>query len=876
MSKELSFKLGQEHDRGAIYAYMNAGSQQVIPNEGQILFGYSKLDTTKIYPYKSNIYNQNIKPKYDVRLYLDFNTGDNAAANSRMPISSYFSDYSSKLWNLSSGSEFNVGDSLNPVYFENGIPEQCDGIVVTTGAQTFSGIKTFSDVVKITKATDAGYNDNGAYGALVVTGGINSAGKSYMAHIYPKDSGVYELGNYAKSWGSMYSKSYCIFDGQNNNDPSKVGGKIYTQSNTDNDKFTVITLGNNIASTDEAGRYGIFQIYSTDKKYQRIRAHTDVNNGTIYLRNHGANTNNYFIVATTTTDAVGGSTFLDDGTTKNGDKPVYISSSGVATACDGIVVTTGAQTFSGNKTFSGNIYPKTNKNQSFGSSSNVWLYIHNREYRFYGSSADTSQNYISLKAVTPLDGTAEIFIPKKTGYMTISKSNNYHNNTSSVASYNIPFYTDENIEIGCNDAFKILTKKGTAGTAGQMSLILGNSTVSTADENYPGELRLYGNGSGYAALQYDDHGSNYNQQIKFRKYNTSNNSTVYPIVTTSVDAVGGETKIGETSNGKMPVYISAYGIATACDGIVVTTGAQTFSGIKTFSDVVKITKATEAAPSAGALIVDGGINIAKKSYMYHIFPQESGKCVLGNESKAWESIYNRQYMIFDGTNNSASTKVGGKIYTQLNTHSDRFTAFVVGNGIASSDVAGRYGILQVYSTNTGYQRIRAHTDVTYGELYLRNHGANAYVVATTTTDTVGGETKIGETSNGDKPIYISDKGVATACNGIVVTTGAQTFSGDKTFSNSLIINSATDKDIGYDNPNTDNLFKIQTPKYAMRFDSNEILVTGADGNGSILYLNDGGQVQIDGTFHLQQAGNFGSDYPTDNLRKGRVFFKYIN
>jgi hypothetical protein len=36
-----------------------------------------------------------------------------------------------------------------------------------------------------------------------------------------------------------------------------------------------------------------------------------------------------------------------------------------------------------------------------------------------------------------------------------------------------------------------------------MSLVLGNSTPSTAEGNYPGELRLYSNGSGYVALQYD-------------------------------------------------------------------------------------------------------------------------------------------------------------------------------------------------------------------------------------------------------------------------------------------------------------------------------------------------------------------------------------
>jgi hypothetical protein len=52
------------------------------------------------------------------------------------------------------------------------------------------------------------------------------------------------------------------------------------------------------------------------------------------------------------------------------------------------------------------------------------------------------------------------------------------------------------------------------------------------------------------------------------------------------------------------------------------------------------------------LVVSGGINILGKSYMANIFPQESGKCVLGNYAKAWDSIYGRYYWIFDGENNS--------------------------------------------------------------------------------------------------------------------------------------------------------------------------------------------------------------------------------
>jgi hypothetical protein len=47
------------------------------------------------------------------------------------------------------------------------------------------------------------------------------------------------------------------------------------------------------------------------------------------------------------------------------DEPVYINSNGVATKCSGVVVTTGAQTFTGNKTFASIYF--SNNSYSHGS-----------------------------------------------------------------------------------------------------------------------------------------------------------------------------------------------------------------------------------------------------------------------------------------------------------------------------------------------------------------------------------------------------------------------------------------------------------------------------------------------------------------------------
>lgn len=122
-NKKLSFKLGQEKNRGELYTqHSNSKDNTIVALEdGQILFSYSGIDSTK-YPYKSYAYDStsNIKSSKDARIYMDL-------SNERIPISSYFSDYSSKLWDLSTGTEFSVGNSFNSIYFNNGQPNRGHG-----------------------------------------------------------------------------------------------------------------------------------------------------------------------------------------------------------------------------------------------------------------------------------------------------------------------------------------------------------------------------------------------------------------------------------------------------------------------------------------------------------------------------------------------------------------------------------------------------------------------------------------------------------------------------------------------------------------------------------------------------------------------------
>lgn len=84
----------------------------------------------------------------------------------------------------------------------------------------------------------------------------------------------------------------------------------------------------------------------------------------------------------------------------------------------------------------------------------------------------------------------------------------------------------------------------------------------------------------------------------------------------------------------------------------------------------------------------------------------------------------------------------------------------LGNSTASGTAGNKYGAILMYSENASYQILRTHphkengtTAASSRTTYLRDYGANGYLVATTTRDAVGSATK---------PVYISKSGVATA------------------------------------------------------------------------------------------------------------------
>lgn len=176
------------------------------------------------------------------------------------------------------------------------------------------------------------------------------------------------------------------------------------------------------------------------------------------------------------------------------------------------------------------------------------------------------------------------------------------------------------------------------------------------------------------------------------------------------------TAIGDSDE---PVYIASTGMATKCSGVVVTTGEQTFSGNKTFSGAITL---------SSTLGVTGVTTLKNKLTITDSNNYEGGS--------------------FQTTASTATTSVS--------------TNLIVGNAKASGTAGNRYGILQIYSEGTSYINLRVHryaangsTNATSRTTYLRDHGADAYLVATTTRDAVG-STSV--------PVYVSTSGVITECS----------------------------------------------------------------------------------------------------------------
>lgn len=112
--------------------------------------------------------------------------------------------------------------------------------------------------------------------------------------------------------------------------------------------------------------------------------------------------------------------------------------------------------------------------------------------------------------------------------------------------------------------------------------------------------------------------------------------------------------------------------------------------------------------------------------------------------------------IVDGTNYSLRGNNGFK-YTTLEGTADAagYGYLVLGNSTASGTAGNKYGGVRLYGTAANYINLRTNlTGTTNRTLYLRDHGATAYLVSTSTTSAVGSTIV---------PVYINSSGLAKTC-----------------------------------------------------------------------------------------------------------------
>ena len=174
-----------------------------------------------------------------------------------------------------------------------------------------------------------------------------------MNSIYPISTKAYTIGSTSKVWSGIYSNNFYLYS---NNSADCLVGQFWSETSTitTTPRHATLILGNNV-STRGSNHYGVLRLYNDKSGFIDIRRRSmngsDSSGYTFYL----PDATSYAVWSNKEDETIGGKTYLADGTTENGDKPVYISATGQTTACNGIVVTTGAQTFSGSKTFSSTV-----------------------------------------------------------------------------------------------------------------------------------------------------------------------------------------------------------------------------------------------------------------------------------------------------------------------------------------------------------------------------------------------------------------------------------------------------------------------------------------------------------------------------------------
>lgn len=605
MSKNLSFKLGQEHDRGVIYS---AGdNNNVSSNEGQILVGYSQIcesseinnTTPYFYPYKSIVKNNNFtptKPLYDARMYLDLDS------SSRIPISSYFSDYSSKLWDLSSGTEFNVGNPMETIYFKNGIPQKQSCLYeinedITRDNQILSITipnslditwKNGMSIQVLFKPNPNGYKNL----QLTIIDEKGAKQQTLSSNNHLVDDVTFPPFNYFnQSWDEpivlrliyyymnmtnravwivkdhiSYKENIQTFKGEMYFNNALVGSPIKQNNGLiiNQNRIKGVLSSRDL---DEDYLYdknlGVFIIGDIDNNHSFI-----VNKNSIQIFDPSYSGDNDLLL-----NPIGGDIIFGPKVEGSNYYASSITSNGIIS---GTMLEIG-------KTISTSAYVRL-----FIDDTNDIGIVRTGFKPGRGTDGkagalqicSSTGRYVEFKTETFNSNNISITIPELSGNLVTAQQNDFENG-GSVTYYKIPFYTTDHKQIGVNDGFRLWQYKGSTDKAdeGISTLTLGNDKPSETENNKYGAVDIYSIDSSYQSLRSavsETGGVTY-----LRNYGTSGFLVATAVLNTAVG--------GEATNGDTPVYISETGLATACNGIVINELAQTFKGSKTFSSQMVLT-----------------------------------------------------------------------------------------------------------------------------------------------------------------------------------------------------------------------------------------------------------------------------------------------
>ena len=442
-----------------------------------------------------------------------------------------------------------------------------------------------------------------------------------------------------------------------------------------------------------------------------------------------------------------------------------------------------------------------------------------------------SKGSITFRYSTTATEDVVAMYPAYDGNVTISM-NTVHDVEDKITTFYLPFYVNANQRLSYNTGLYCMSQAGTTAQNGVSYLCIGNGTASGSKNNKYGILRIFTTGTAYQNLRATgstsrttylrDHGANA-YLVSTPADGTAYGSEILPVYVNTngmITACKGSSIFGAlswvagTSNGPtLKATIAGYertatipSASTSASGIV-TTGNQTFKGVKTF-DTIKLTSADGKTST---------ITYSDKTSSVSVdIPAYSGNITISmTDVHDTSTLPSFALPFYVNDSKRISYNDGINCMTRSGTASEEGASYIkLGNATVAGVAGNRYGAIRLYASDASFQNLRADTGAENRTTYLRDHGENAYVVSTGARETAYGSASL--------PVYVNERGLIKACTGSsifsslswaggdangptlkltvaghertavipsasatasgIVTTGNQTFSGEKTFS----------------------------------------------------------------------------------------------